>query len=140
MKLDNLTLDQVCMPIDFTSPKKNLKLAHDLLKLMSEENGIGLAANQCGVPKRLFVMNINDRIYHCFNPEIIEFGKEKVILDEGCLSFSNARCSVSRFYSIKVKYYSAHGKETVQWLAGLAARCFQHELDHLNGLTMFDRT
>lgn len=139
MKLDSIALYKVCEPVDFSNTKKNLKFAHQLIKLMQEEKGVGLAANQCGLSMRLFVMKINDRFYHCFNPEIIEFGKDNVASSEGCLSFLGKICTVSRPYSIKVKYFSAQGQETVEWLAGLAARCFQHELDHLNGITMFDR-
>lgn len=139
MKLENTTLYKVCEPVDFSNSKKNLKFAHRLIQLMQEEKGVGLAANQCGLSIRLFVMKINDRFYHCFNPEILEFGKEYVTSSEGCLSFAEKVCAVSRPFSIKVKYFSAQGQETVEWLAGLAARCFQHELDHLNGITMFDR-
>lgn len=139
MKLDDTYLRSVCTPVDFTNPKKNLKLAHDLIKLMIKERGIGLAANQCGINMRVFVMRIRDRYFHCFNPSILESSDTMIDYNEGCLSFSGQYCNISRPCSILVEYYSSSGDKTVERLDGLAARCFQHELDHLNGITMLDR-
>lgn len=139
MKLDNNLLKTSCKPVTFDKPKKNLQLAQELFRLMIKENGIGLASNQAGIEFRLFVMIINDIPYHCFNPEIVEYGQDKVSYNEGCLSFKNERCEIIRPDKIRVKYHNAYGVETIEWLDGLASRCFQHELDHLNGLTMFDR-
>ena len=138
IKLDDAVLRNVCEPADFTKPKKNLDLAHALIKSMIKEHGMGLAANQCGMNIRLFVMRVNDRYFHCFNPEILEYSEEQVNLTEGCLSFPGQFCEIVRPKRVKVRYYSAQGKETVEWLDSWTARCFQHELDHLNGLTMFD--
>ena len=139
MKLDNNLLKTTCKPITFDKPKKNLQLAQELFRLMNKENGIGCAANQAGIEFRMFVMLINDKPYHCFNPEILEYGNEKVSYNEGCLSFPNERCEIFRPDKIQVKYHNAYGVETIEWLDGLASRCFQHEFDHLNGLTMHDR-
>lgn len=139
MKLESEKLTSICLPVDFSQSKKNLEIAHKLIRLMHKEKGMGLAANQCGLELRLFVMCVADRYYHCFNPEIIEHGTENIELNEGCLSFPGQVCMISRSKTIKVRYYSHTGKETVEQLDGWAARCFQHELDHLNGLTMFDR-
>ena len=140
MKIEDSQLKNRCKAVEFANPKKNLKLAHELLHLMAKERGIGLAANQCGYDQRVFVMMIDQKYYHCFNPEILESSAEECDFDEGCLSFPGEFCTVRRPKKVKVRYYSAHGQETVEWLDGLRARCFQHELDHLNGLTMFDRT
>ena len=139
MKLNENLLRQVCQPISFVRPKDNLQLAQELFKLMVKENGIGLAANQAGISKRVFVMSVNNKAYHCFNPEITEYGIEEISHNEGCLSFPNQRCDIIRCDKILVKYSNAFGVETIEWLDGLASRCFQHELDHLNGITMFDR-
>ena len=139
MKLDKSQLKNICKPVAFANPKKNLQLAHELLRLMKKENGIGLAANQCGYDQRLFVMLVDETYYHCFNPEILEFSEEQEPFEEGCLSFPGEFCLITRPSKIRVRYYSAHGVETVEWLEGLTSRCFQHELDHLNGLTMYDR-
>jgi len=139
MKLDDIYLKNVCEPATFNKPKQNLKLAQQLFQLMLKEQGIGLAANQAGINYRVFVMLINDIPYHCFNPEILQSDGELVSFNEGCLSFKNERCEIIRPNKILVKYYSAHGVETIKELQGLASRCFQHELDHLNGITMHDR-
>lgn len=139
VKLTNTILKNTCEQATFTDPKANLRLAQDLFKCMIRELGIGLAANQIGMDKRVFVMSVNNKAYHCFNPEIIEFGVELLEYNEGCLSFPNQRCEIIRPDKILVKYYNAYGVETIEWLDGLASRCFQHELDHLNGITMFDR-
>jgi len=139
LKLDSSVLKDVCESVDFAKSKKNLELAHKLIHTMQKERGMGLAANQCGLNIRLFVMFVDDQYYHCFNPEILEFSQEQITLTEGCLSFSGQFCEITRPKKILVRYYSAQGKETLEWLDDWAARCFQHELDHLNGLTMFDR-
>ncbi len=139
LKLDSSVLKDVCTPVTFERPKKNLDLAHQMIRTMQKERGMGLAANQCGLNVRLFVMFVDNKFYHCFNPEIVESSEEQVNLTEGCLSFTGQFCEINRPKKILVRYYSAQGKETLEWLDGWAARCFQHELDHLNGLTMFDR-
>jgi peptide deformylase len=139
LTLKNTELKTVCHTVDFVDPKKNLDVAHKLIRTMQKEKGMGLAANQCGFNLRLFVMRIEDKFYHCFNPEIVECSDEQVNLTEGCLSFIGQFCEVVRPKKIFVRYFSSKGEETVEWLDGWAARCFQHELDHLNGLTMFDR-
>ena len=139
MKLDNIILKNVCTEVTFYKPKQNLKLAQQLFQLMLQENGIGLASNQAGIDNRLFVMLINNKIYHCFNPIILETLNDDMYYTEGCLSFPNERLQIYRPNKILVKYHNAYGEETIEWLDGLASRCFQHELDHLNGITMHDR-
>lgn len=139
MKITDKELTTVCKPVEFDKPKQNLDLAHKLLRLMRKENGMGLAANQCGLDIRLFVMCVDDVVYHCFNPEILEYSSTQVEMEEGCLSYPGQFCKISRPEKILVKYYSASGMPTQEWLESWAARCFQHELDHLNAITMHIR-
>lgn len=139
MKLDPVYLQQTCQIAHFDNSNKNQRLAHDLLKLMHREHGIGLAANQAGIDLRLFVMHIGDRYFHCFNPEILGSSELEVYYPEGCLSFPGQECRIRRPESIIVRYADSRGTVTEELLSGLAARCFQHELDHLNGITMLDR-
>jgi peptide deformylase len=106
---------------------------------MQKEGGIGLASNQCGERVRMFIMLIDGKFWECFNPEITECSTDLTEFNEGCLSFKGDSCIIKRPSTINVKYYDAHGKEHVELLEGLPARCFQHELDHLNGITMHDR-
>lgn len=103
------------------------------------DNGIGLAAPQIGLDLCLFVMNINNQKYVCVNPEILAYGEEKEINQEGCLSFPNLYIKVERSKEITVRYWSESGKEQNEVLTDLASRCFQHELDHLDGITFDQR-
>lgn len=139
MKLDSVFLKDTCVPATFEKPKKNLQLAHDLIKVMHKERGIGLAANQAGHNIRLFVMSADDIYRHCFNPEILDQSQEAVELNEGCLSFPGEFCKITRPKRVYVKYHDAYGNVKEEWLDGWSSRCFQHELDHLNGITMHQR-
>lgn len=139
LKLKSEILHKVCTPCTFKYPTENLRLVHHLLVLMRKEHGIGLAANQAGIDKRLFVMLINDELYSCFNPEIVSSSTELCDMNEGCLSFPDQRLIIKRPKSIVATYYNAYGQIQNEEFSGLLARCFQHELDHLNGITMHDR-
>lgn len=128
-------LKQKLQPFDFWEPSINPKyLAISLLETMISYGGIGLAANQVGLPYRVFVMGSKDGSgFACFNPEILESSGEE-IYDEGCISFPGLFLKVKRAKSIKVKYTDMNGVEKTQDFDGLTARIFQHELDHLNGI------
>lgn len=117
----------------------NLRLAQNLFQLMIRENGIGLAANQAGIDARLFVMFVDREAFHCFNPEIITVGLEQESIREGCLSFPGETCEVTRPKTILARFANARGQYQEREFTGMAARCFQHELDHLNGITMHER-
>lgn len=139
MKLTRRVLHHTAKPVEFRYPWQNERLVQELLDLMTAENGIGLAAPQVGISQRVFVMKIGLKSWACFNPEIIKSGDDFVLFDEGCLSFPGESCSITRPNSIEVSYQTAQGQEVKEQLTGLAARCFQHELDHLDGITMHDR-
>lgn len=140
MHLTRRVLHLSAKDCDFSYPVANLNLAKEMVKFMRDQNGIGLAAPQIGIRKRLFVMEINGQVYHCFNPRILEFGNELEVLSEGCLSFPGEECTIKRPKEITVSYTDEQGiTNKVEKLTGLAARCFQHELDHLNGVTMQQR-
>lgn len=139
MKLDPVYLNHKCQPVDFKNPEQNLRLAQHLVQLMFAEKGIGLAANQAGHDLRLFVMFVDREIFHCFNPEIISHSEELDLSKEGCLSFPGEICHVPRYNTILTRFYNTRGNPQEREFTGLAARCFQHELDHLNGITMHQR-
>lgn len=139
MKIDNRYLRQRVPEVLFDKPIANQQLSLLLTQFMTRAQAVGLAANQVGYNKRVFVMNINGRHYSCFNPEILESSSDDVLLNEGCLSFPKDRLDIARPDWIVVKYYDHLGNETQEKLDGLASRCFQHELDHLNGITMHQR-
>ena len=139
MKLTQRVLTQRAKPITFEHPWQNHRLAQDMFALMQQERGIGLAATQIGLRKRLFVMAVEGWHRACFNPEIIRSSPEIVDWNEGCLSFPGDRCIIKRPQWIDVRYQDAEGQQHSERYAGLLARCYQHELDHLDGITMWDR-
>lgn len=128
-------LKQTLEPFDFWEAPINPKyLAISLLETMISYGGIGMAANQVGLPYRVFVMGSKDGAgFACFNPEILESSGEETY-DEGCISFPGLFLKVKRAKKIKVKYTDMNGVERTQEFDGLTARIFQHELDHLNGI------
>lgn len=139
MKLDPKQLRTQCRLTEFQRPMDNLRLAQKLFQLMIQERGIGLAANQAGLDSRVFVMFVDSEAFHCFNPEIISVSDEQESMQEGCLSFPGETCPVTRPKTILARFANARGQYQEREFTGMAARCFQHELDHLNGITMHDR-
>lgn len=114
-------------------PVDPLDLVSNLAETMLENNGIGLAANQCGLPYRVFVL-LSNEIIPCFNPKIVDSSKEMIVLEEGCLSYPGLSVKVKRPRRIKVRYTEPNGNTITRTFDGLTARVFQHELSHLNGI------
>jgi peptide deformylase len=139
MKLTRRVLHRSTKPVTFEYPWQNDKLAKDMLRFMRENDGIGLAANQIGIDQRVFVMAVQGWQRACFNPEIVECSQNTVSWDEGCLSFPGEHCIIKRPEWVDVRYQSADGEWHAERFAALLGRCFQHELDHLDGITMWDR-
>jgi len=118
----------------FSDPPVNPhELAAALAQKMLEENGLGLAANQVGLPYRVFVMAANPPLA-VFNPRIVDQTTEQVLLDEGCLSYPNLFIKIKRSKSIKVRFQDMDGVVHTEKFTGMTARIFQHELDHLDGV------
>ena len=120
------------------------KFEQDMIRLMLDERGMGLAANQIGITKRFFA--IGHETFDTFkkhaiiwNPQVIKFSAEKVIDVEGCLSFKNTFIKVERPKVIEVQYETTQGKTRFAKLNGMESKCFQHELDHLDGITFNKR-
>ena len=120
------------------------KFESDMIKLMLDERGMGLAANQIGITKRFFA--IGHESFDTFqkhaiiwNPQVINSSEEKVIDIEGCLSFKNVFVKVERPKVIEVQYETTQGKTRFAKLDGMESKCFQHELDHLDGITFNKR-
>ena len=109
-----------------------------MFELMVEHDGMGLAAPQVGISKRLFIMLDGSKRYVCINPTIKKAKAETKVDKEGCLSFPGETALVERSIEIKVSYQDGTGKRVEKKLRGLMARCFLHELDHLNGIVMHD--
>ena len=130
---DNI-LSQKIELFDFSNPPKPPRyLAVSLIETMAKKRGVGLAANQVGLPYRVFVMGMETVAFACFNPEVISTEGDETVL-EGCLSFPGLYLKVNRPYGIQVRYTDMNGVTQEKRFDGLTARIFQHELDHLNGV------
>ena len=113
---------------------------HDLIHLMIHSRGIGLAANQIGITKRFFAIghesfDVFKKPAIIYNPVLVNADEEQELGQEGCLSFPGLLLQVSRPRKIMVRYQNNEGEFLLSLLEGLEARCFQHELDHLDGIT-----
>jgi peptide deformylase len=130
---DDPILKTELQPFDFSNPPVNpLDLVSDLAETMLTEGGIGISANQVGLPYRVFVMQAEELI-PCFNPRIVDMSSETIVLEEGCLSYPGMFVKVKRPRRIKVRYADPNGKVVTRVFDGMSARVFQHELSHLNG-------
>ncbi len=138
---DKLKLETKCSPVSVKEGEEiGVRLLHEL---RDSENGIGLAANQIGINKRVCVINVKEPVV-LINPKIVEKSEDKFIFPEGCLSFPKKYVRTERHVSITVKAdnhdsklsFSADSKDMD---SAFECVCIQHEIDHLDGITMFDR-
>jgi peptide deformylase len=117
------------------------RLATRMGKLMKEANGAGLAATQIGILRRILVFTPEeDEIATLVNPLIVTRSEESEIDDEGCLSLQGVTVPVERSVSVRIEGRNEEGKEVAYDLEGTSARIVQHEVDHLDGKLMLDRT
>jgi peptide deformylase len=115
------------------------KLAGDMLDTMRAGKGIGLAAPQVGIPRRLFVVQIAGDVPRVFfNPKIVQQSVEIVKFEEGCMSLPGIYADVSRPAAIRVHAWNEKGKAFTLEADGLLARVIQHEYDHLRGVMFID--
>lgn len=115
------------------------KLVKRLKMTMKLHGGLGLSANQCGVFERIFVIGSGENVWACINPKIISASDDIIKEREGCLSFPGLSVSIDRPSWVEVEYYNEGGGQVQMRFDGLTARCFQHELDHMNGVRMIDK-
>jgi peptide deformylase len=129
-----------CENFDFENPTIwPVELAKDLVKFMYDNNGIGLAANQVGIPYRVFAMRGHPENFVCFNPRIVQASEQQVTLEEGCLTYPGLLVKIKRPQHVRVRFRMANGEVRTDTFTGLTARTFQHELDHLDGIEFFSR-
>lgn len=139
---DDAVLKQTATPWDFETDGDAKALEVDMVKAMIENNGIGLAAPQIGISKRVFAIHLKDQVPFCmFNPRIVIVGDNKPMVEdtEGCLSFPDLFLKVKRYTWLSVEYFDRLGQKCIMELTDIDARCFQHELDHLNGVCFTDK-
>lgn len=136
-------LKKVCDPVNAISPELQ-SLADEMLELMYNAPGIGLAAPQVGVLKRLIVMDCikeegaDPEPTVMVNPYVTWVSEELNIYEEGCLSIPEHYAEVERPAEVKVSWLNRDGKAQERQFAGLWATCVQHEIDHLNGKLFID--
>jgi len=129
-------LRQVCKPVErFDTELRDL--IKEMLVLMRIKEGIGLAAPQVGMTKRLFVCEIENESLSLINPVIIHAGGQAEMI-EGCLSLPHMQVNIKRSNRLYVRGLNDRGREMQYELTGLWARVFQHEMDHLDGVLICD--
>jgi len=138
---DKNKLQEKCSPVSVKEGEEiGVRLLHEL---RDSDNGIGLAANQIGINKRVCVVNVKEPLV-LINPKIVEKSKEQFVFPEGCLSFPDSKVKTQRHQDIVVEAdnhegrlsFSANSKDIND---AFECVCVQHEIDHLDGITMFDR-
>ena len=138
---DKIKLQEKCSPVSIKEGEEiGVRLLHELRK---SENGIGLAANQIGMQKRVCVVNVKEPLV-LINPKIVEKSKEQVVFPEGCLSFPDSKIKTIRHQDIVVEADNHDGRLSFSANSqdindAFECVCVQHEIDHLDGITMFDR-
>ena len=132
------TLRKVCRPVTEITPRI-LQLLDDMKETLLEANGAGLAAPQVGILRRIAVVDTGDDIIELINPEIVETDGEQEEV-EGCLSVPDVWGLTHRPMWVKVKALNRKGEEFTVEGEDLNARCFCHEIDHLDGHLFTDRT
>ena len=117
------------------------ELADDMFDTMHKFDGLGLAAVQVGILKRIIVIDLYDDVskFCLINPEIVEMSEETAEIEEGCLSYPNQFGKVKRAVKVKVKALNLDGKTVTIEAEGLLAQALQHEIDHLNGETFKEK-
>ena len=131
-------LSAVCHPVDFADPPFDLiQFSQDLVKCMYDSNGIGLSANQVGVPYRIFAMRGQPENFVCINPRVVMESEEDIYLEEGCLSYPGLFVKIKRPRHIRARFQTPNGDTLTKQFTGMTARCFLHELDHMDGLVFY---
>ena len=129
-----------CEDFNFSEPPFDpIDFAKDLVKFMYDRNGIGVAANQVGVPYRVFAMRGHPENFVCFNPRIVQTGEEQVVLEESCLTFPGLIVKIKRPQHIRVRFATPNGEVRTETFTGITARTFQHQMDYINGILYFNR-
>ncbi len=138
----NKLLRQVSKTVDKVTKEEQI-LMDDMLETMYKANGIGLAAIQIGVPKRIIVLDISkndqeNKPMYFVNPVIKNKNKEFSTYEEGCLSVPNQFAEVDRPATCEIEYLDYYGEKKLLKAQGLLATCIQHEMDHLEGILFID--
>ena len=135
VKHPDVFLKQETHEVEFPLSNSNVDLIHNMKTIMYNNNGIGLAANQVGYNRRIFIIDVSNeknspQVF--INPVIEKQAKEKLTEGEGCLSCPGKFIDVKRSTYVGLKWFCEHGEEQYKTFYNLPARVVQHEMDHLN--------
>ena len=137
VKIGDEVLRLPCRPVDKITPRV-IQLLDDMVETMREANGVGLAAPQVGILRRIVVIEVNEgEVLELINPKIVAYAGEQEGL-EGCLSLPGQWGIVKRPMHVTVRALNRYGEEVEYRGSELLARCFCHELDHLDGKLYID--
>ena len=117
-----------------TEPESRPELLANMVETMKHYGGIGLSANQCGIPIRMFVFGDNENYVPCFNPRIIETGGELIPIEEGCLTYPGLFVKIFRPDMVTATFEDENRELHKEPFTGLMARVFLHEMDHMDGI------
>lgn len=137
LKVGDPVLREISRPVPEVT-QNILKLLDNMSETMYHADGVGLAAPQIGITKRVVVIDAGDGLIELINPEILET-KGEDIDTEGCLSIPGLNGKVGRAFYAKIKALDRSGKEIILEGTDLLARAFQHEIDHLDGILFVDK-
>ena len=142
IKYPNEMLAREVKDVDLKNPGFDpVELKAEMVKFMIDNNGIGLAANQIGLDAKVFVMGDSvENSTICINPTVLQYTEETQNDIEGCLSFPNVYVKIKRPTEILAEWYNENLEKQTVKIDGYSAKCYLHELDHLLGITMKDRT
>ena len=124
--------------------EEDISIAKVMIKIMNNAPGVGLAANQIGVLKKIVTVNIKDekkdikKQYILFNPKIVSYSKKTNIMEEGCLSIPEQFAEIERPEEIIVEYINEKKEIVKKKVSGIESRVLQHEIDHLSGKLFID--
>ena len=124
--------------------QNELNIANKMREIMIKAPGVGLAANQIGILKQIVTISFieqetkNEVNYNLFNPKILSYSKEKILMEEGCLSLPEQYAEIERPKIINVQYLNDNNKLISKEVDGVEARILQHEIDHLSGKLFVD--
>ena len=122
-----------------TEPESRQELLDNMIETMKHYGGIGLSANQCGIPIRMFVFGDNKNYVPCFNPRIIETAGELIPIEEGCLTYPGLFIKIFRPESVTMTFEDENRELHEETFTELMARVVLHEMDHMDGIDFTSR-
>lgn len=133
-------LKTVCENFDFSNPPfEPIKFSRELVKFMYDNNGIGISANQVGVPYKVFAMRAAPENFVCFNPKIVQPSEQMVVLEESSLTHPGLIVKIKRPQHVRVRFSTPNGDTRTETFTGISARLFQQMVDNLDGVLYFNR-